>query len=161
MGLDDQITLRKTHMGIVKGDCNSTHEHGSHCAPLKRMLFILERTARANRTSCVSVVHHLLKAEGKSDLSRQGQLYWKGLVWFLHSWHFLEKKLNLTYKTIAEGKKRPQQFDVSTPFCCQYFDRFHDSIIICRDPCQGFNCYMRNYTFSWDVGTKHWLHYYY
>lgn len=49
-------------MGIVKAVCDSTHEHGSHCTPLKRMLFILEGKARANRTSRVSVVHHLLKA---------------------------------------------------------------------------------------------------
>lgn len=72
------------------------------------------------------------------------------------------QKGNLISLGRQSRRKRPQQFDVSTPFYCQYFDRFHDSIIICLDLCQGFNCYMRNYTFSCgDVGTEYWLCYYY
>ena len=77
----------KTHMSTVKGVCNSTHVHAhpSHCAPLKGMCLIPQWAA------CVSVVQHLLQA-----------LLLKALVRFLHSQDILERKLNLTCKTVAE-----------------------------------------------------------
>lgn len=147
----------KTHMGIVKGVCNSTHEHGSHCTPLKRILFILEW--KTNRTLCVSVVHHLLKTLRGSRVSLfravSAEKPWCGS--FTPSTF---KRGNLISLVRQSQRKRPQQFDVCTLFYCQYFDRFHDSIIIYQDPCQRFNCYMCNYTFSCgDVGTKHRLRY--
>ena len=149
----------KTHMGIVEGVCNSTHGHGFLCAPLKGILFILKWTARANRTSCVCVVHHLLKALKGNQISlfravsaerpRCGSFT-----------PITSLRRNLISLVRQSQRKGPPQFDVSTPLYRQYFDRFHDSIIICRDPCQGFNCYMRNYTFSCgDARTKHWLCY--
>lgn len=159
MGLDDQITVKKHTWALLKEFAIPpmymyTHlivPHWRECVS-----FCSEQRGQTGPHVCLwCSISSRLWGEAGSLFSGPSPL--KALVWFLHSQDILEKKLNLSCKTIAE-KKRPQQFDVSTPFYCQYFDRFHDSLIICWDPCQGFNCYMRNYTFSCgDVGTKHWL----
>lgn len=133
-------------MGIVKGVCNSTHEHGSHCAPLKGMLFIVKHAARTNRTSCVSVVHHLLEVLKRNRISlfRTVSAERPSYGCFTCSTSDCGNLISLVRQ---RQRKIPQQFGPSSRFCCQYFDRFCDSVIICQNPCQGFNCYTRNYKF--------------
>lgn len=142
----------KTHMGIVIEVCNSTREHGFHCAPLKRTLSSWsEHQEQTGPGVCLRGEPSPPGSEGKSDLF-QGRLCWT--IWFLRSRFFWDEEFNPTRKTIRREKRHPQ-FDVSAPLYCQYFDVFHDSLIIRRKPRQEFNCDMRNYTFSrTDAGTK-------
>lgn len=56
-------------------------------------------------------------------------------------------KLNLTCKTIKEKKALAISF-YKHPLLLSIFWQISDSIIICWHPFQGFNCYMRNYKFS-------------
>lgn len=87
-------------MGIVNGVCNSTHEHGSHCPPTVKNAFHSGVNSKGKQDlMCLCGAPSPLK----KDLSFQGGLLKStGVVPSLSV--FLERKLNLTCKTITERK---------------------------------------------------------
>lgn len=94
---------KHTHMGIVEGVCNSTHEHGSPCATLKRREKANSKGQTGPHVSLWCTISSTLWGETRSLFSGPFSAE-RTLVWFLHSQHFIERKLNLTCKTITERK---------------------------------------------------------